>query len=78
MNFELGADIIQKTDQCKENFSCLSGKKSCICEPEQMFGSSLLIIKGKNYKECNYRGSFGYAYYCTCPSRMEIYKSYNI
>ena len=77
MKFKLEKEILDQTE-CNDNFSCLHGDKTCLCEADQMIGNSLLNIKPVNNKACDYKILFGYSsYYCHCPIRQEIYKRYN-
>ncbi len=78
MEFKVRADILNETIKCKKDFSCLSGKKDCLCEVEDSFDNKILFIKPMNHNMCDYKMSFGYSYICNCPTRKEIYNLYKI
>jgi hypothetical protein len=78
MKFQMGADIINRTLECEDNFSCLDDDKTCLCEATEMINNKLLFIKPVKNNSCNYMESFGYSYYCNCPTRNELYKLYRI
>jgi hypothetical protein len=79
MHIKLDADILNQSNQCRRDFSCLTGDKNCLCEVDRLIDHGLLFIKPAVNNICNHKMSFGYsAYYCTCPARVEIYKLYNI
>jgi len=76
--FKLEEEVLNQTDRCEGNFSCLDGDDSCLCEVDQIINDSLLYIKPSQNISCEYKVSFGYTtYYCNCPTRREIYKRYN-
>lgn len=78
MKFKLEADILNQTSKCNRDFSCLNGDKGCMCDVDYMINESLLYVKPPDNRACDYKISFGYsAYYCSCPTRREIYKQYN-
>ena len=76
--FRIDEEIIQSTTNCEFNFSCLSVDKPCICEVVCSIGCGLLEINPKICNDCKYRMSFGYTYFCHCPTRVEIYNRYTI
>lgn len=76
MKFDINPDIIKKTDQCRDNYSCLNDEGTCLCEAESHFDKSILFIKSPKML-CNYYMSFGHSHICKCPVRMEIYYRYN-
>ncbi len=64
MKFDLGADILQETDQCKDDFSCLSGDKGCVCDAKELIADSLLVLKDMKYRDCNYNVLYGFSVFC--------------
>jgi hypothetical protein len=79
MKFNTSADILNDTDKCHMNFSCLYGERECLCEIEESLNNNIMFIKaGNGSSQCNHRISFGYSYICNCPVRKEIYKIYNV
>ena len=77
-NKKISEDILQRTINCARDFSCLAVGKTPICKAKRSMGVSLLEITLKNFVDCSYRVSFGYTYFCTCPTRNEIYNRYNV
>ncbi|GBD97794.1 MAG TPA: hypothetical protein ENG83_03210 [Nitrospirae bacterium] len=76
MEFKIKADILNETDKCRENHSCLNGDKDCLCEVEDSFSNKIVFIKPVNNAACDYRMSFGYSFVCNCPTRKEIFNLY--
>jgi hypothetical protein len=77
---EIQTDILNKTVKCRENFSCLSGEKRCLCKVEKGIGNNnntVLFIKPARKTICDYIISYGYSFICFCPTRKEIYRLYN-
>lgn len=78
MHYHIDPEILKKTEKCGNNFSCLNGAENCLCEVDHMVDGKLLFIKPRNKINCDYKTSFGYSYYCNCPTRKEIYKLFKI
>ena len=68
--------VLKKTIKCKKDFSCLSGDKNRLCDVMDSIVSDMVRIALQSDKICSYRLSYGYSYYCLCPTRCEIYKRY--
>jgi hypothetical protein len=77
MDIQIGQDVIEKTTECDKNFSCLCGDKKDFCEIENPAESVFFVEKPKK-DTCQYRQPLARFYLCTCPTRQEIYKRYNI
>ncbi len=75
MVYKLEENVLNETIKCNDNFSCLNGDKNCLCEVDSSIDNKILFIKSNN-KTCSYKASFGYSYYCHCPTRKEIYRRY--
>ena len=75
---EIDKRIINETQKCRQDFSCLTGSKECLCEVEDNFNNKIHFIKPSCKGICDYRMSFGYSNICNCPTRKEIYKLYNV
>ena len=69
-------EILQKTTNCEFDFNCLFGDKQCLCEIKASIVNDLLELKPKFDIHCKYRMPFGDTFFCTCPTRNEIYKRY--
>lgn len=76
MKFDIHTEILNKADQCRDNYSCLHGEGKCLCEVESHFDKNILFVKSPKML-CNYYMSFGYSHICKCPARKEIYYRYN-
>lgn len=74
--FSVSDHIIKSTTNCENAFSCLSGKKDCLCEVESDYGTIIFLNAPNPNMFCSYRMSFGYSHVCHCPTRKEIYKQY--
>ena len=74
--FKVEENILNKTDKCRSDFSCLSGKKECLCPVEDSFDGIVLFVNPPCSSACGYMMSFGYSYVCNCPIRKEIYSKY--
>ena len=70
--------VLRETTKCANNFRCLSGDKSCFCEGIYSIGSDMIKIPLNPDRLCAYRLSYGYSYFCLCPTRCEIYNRYKI
>jgi hypothetical protein len=80
--FEIDKSIINETQKCRQDFSCLAGSKECLCEVEDSFSNKnknkINFIKLSCEGICDYRMSFGYSNICNCPVRKEIYRLYHV
>ncbi|TNF52770.1 hypothetical protein EP227_06875 [bacterium] len=70
--------ILKATNKCKNNFSCLDGKKNCMCKIIHSNNYHTVQIDGKPVNACNYILSMGSKMYCLCPVRNELYNRYKI
>ena len=80
MKFSISDEIKQSTTDCKKGFLCLEGNR-------EKFGKVKVkeCVDGKIYfleclveTKCSYKISFGTSYYCSCPTRKELFKKYNV
>ena len=78
MNIQISQDVIEKTTECDKNFSCLSDDQKSLCEIDSHPTESSFFIEKPKNEICNYRQPFARFYLCTCPTRQEIYKRYDI
>lgn len=79
MNLDINKHIINKTTKCMYDFSCLSGKKECLCAIENNRpAGNICFVNPENNHYCDYKIPFGYSYICTCPTRKEIHNRYHI
>lgn len=74
--YKISSDVLKATNKCRENFSCLTGIKDCLCEVTRYVDKGVLFINPPEHKSCNYMTLFGHSYLCNCPTRNEIYRVY--
>lgn len=80
MKLEISENILKNTTKCNKDFACLSGERECLCKLEDSIIDTpcFIIIRAENCGFCDYNVSFGNFFICTCPTRNEIYKCYEI
>jgi len=79
MDYQVSDKPKKQTTKCPYNFTCLNNDTWDTCSIERDLQGAFLAIRTKcNKTACAYRFPYGYSYYCTCPSRREIYQRYNI
>ncbi len=78
MDIQIDQDILKNTTQCEKNFSCLSCEKRQVCKVKYCAGEKILFVEPNQYEHCSYRMSFGDQFICSCLTRREIHKRYNI
>ena len=76
MKYKVNAETLERTVKCKYDFSCLHGKKECLCDVNKSIDDRLILVDPQSNEFCNYLLSFGKSYICNCPVRTEIYKKY--
>ena len=65
--------------KCPSNFACTTNHKWDTCSIERDLPVTFLVIDTKkNNNSCPYCFSYAGSYYCSCPVRLEIYRSDNI
>lgn len=78
MELKVSEEVLKDTSNCKQGFSCLSGKRECLCEVEDSSNGMVIFIKPScKLGLCHYRLSFGRSFICNCPVRKEIFNRYN-
>jgi hypothetical protein len=78
VGMEVNSSILKNTTKCKNNFSCLTGEKECLCEVRASSGHNSLLIYPKSDRDCFYLNPFGSSFFCFCPTRNETYNRYKI
>jgi len=66
---------IQKTENCKKDFECLSNNNHNFCKVVERL-ANVVFVNPTPEILCNYKLSFGQETICTCPTRKEIYNKY--
>jgi len=70
--------IIQRTE-CSKGFCCLNNEKhSCLNVKIDRFVSGETLFIDCKDESCDYRMTFGKSVICKCPTRMALFKKYNI
>lgn len=79
MAYQVSDKIKKQTIKCSYNFTCLNNDtwKTCLIDRDVQ-GAFLAIKTKSNKKDCTYRFSHASSYFCSCPTRREIYKRYKI
>ena len=70
-------EVIERTDKCPHNFSCLeTGKCFCACEVEQAHGKDILVLKSRSLEAafCKNYSEYGDDYVCLCPVHYHLYQ----
>ena len=76
--YKISEDVLKKTTKCANGFKCLENGSSTICKWESYLSPDVLFIKPKDGFNCAYLMSFGYSFICNCPTRIELYKRYQV
>jgi len=78
MDMQISEYIVMATTKCKKDFTCLAGKKDCLCEIEGSNGSRTVSVKANGNNGCNYKLHLNASVYCLCPTRNAIYNCYQV
>jgi transcription elongation factor Elf1 len=71
-------ETLKKTDRYPKDFSCLSSGGEDLCRVKESINEKIHFVECKDLSHCDYRASFGDSYFCTCPTRGEIFNKYGI
>jgi hypothetical protein len=79
MKLTVNENVLDITRRCKDSFSCLDGKRDCLCHVEDCADGKVHFVSPKDENGiCEYEMSFGYSFTCNYPIRKEIYNYYKI
>ena len=78
MKKEINPKIIKETTKCCFEFQCIEEDGKPQCEVEALSAGGVLFVKNPLSLNCNYHLSNGYGHICHCPTRIELYRKYNI
>jgi hypothetical protein len=79
MRFDIDNSTVRHTTKCSENFSCLDGRRECLCSVDDCSeGKIHFIVPERDNLHCDYQIPFGYSFTCNCPVRKEIYNVYRV
>jgi hypothetical protein len=77
MAYQVSDKTKKQTTKCSYNFACLNNNTWDTCSIERDIQRAFLAIRTKSNKSaCPYWFPYGSLYYCTCPTRREIYQHY--
>ena len=72
---EIKNEILEKTLLCTKSFACLNDINT-YCKVESCVNNQVLFVENHKNDLCYYRRTFGNSHFCTCPTRIEIYRKY--
>jgi hypothetical protein len=77
MKLQISEDILTKT-RCEKGFSCLSGERDDLCKVRKRIEAEVILLETCSDYSCHYATPYAYAFFCSCPTRKEIYYRYRI
>jgi hypothetical protein len=80
MDYHVSPELLEKSAKCNQDFACQKPFwKPCGTVKktinDRMFE---LGVNLQNLWPCHYGVAFGDGLYCTCPTRLEIFKQYGV
>jgi hypothetical protein len=85
MKFQISDEIKDRTTECPSDFSCLTedANPMCnidipMCNGDYISSENGLFIKPLSNDDCPYQMPFRSGFLCHCPTRLEIFKKYNV
>lgn len=79
MGFEVDEEILKETTKCKEGFVCLASEVHGLCKvASSAAGGKVLFVCAEKKTRCPYCVPFGNSFVCNCPTRIELYKRYEV
>ena len=70
---EIKKEILEETLLCTKSFACLNDINT-YCKVESCVKNLVHFVENNKNDFCNYRRTFGNSHFCTCPTRIEIYR----
>ena len=76
----ISSEILSQSQNCDKNYACQTPEWKGDCVPLYMVEDFALEVDGKNphIKKCPYSIELSGRFFCTCSSRIEIYKKYKV
>jgi hypothetical protein len=72
-------EVLQATNECPNNFSCLNSRSKeavpyCNCRVESFLGENLMFVspRDKNAVSCPYMIYYGRNHICQCPTHYHL------
>lgn len=78
MKFEIDEKIKKETRLCNINFACLAGSAEVLCKVEEFKNGCVLCLKPQCKMPCHYNILIDGLFFCSCPTRNEIYRKYSL
>ncbi len=75
---EIDKEIIEKTVNCRSDFSCLKNVKHTCCEVISCISEKVHFVDFTCTNYCSYLLNYGDSQICTCPARKDIYNKYKV
>jgi hypothetical protein len=77
MQTPVAREILDQTTRCDHDFQCQTPQGEPYCSASRMMSGTLLRVHiGEGMQLCSYLVSYDGDHYCTCPTRIEIFKRY--
>ena len=78
MEKEIDEKTVNETLYCEKNFACMKNDKHVCCKVVNCINKKVHFISSFDNNNCNYKMSFGTAYFCICPVRKKIFNRYGV
>jgi hypothetical protein len=78
MSYTISEETLKKTTKCDKDMKCLNNDKYPECEIDWIITDNSAFLKTKGSISCPYMTLFGRRFVCQCPTRLELYKEYEI
>jgi len=78
MKIEIPLEVINATTHCPKKFACLSRPDETICKVIYAPAGLYHFVHCTTTAPCPYRETIDSFDFCTCPTRIAIYKQYGI
>lgn len=78
MKIEVNQATLAATKKCKKDFLCISQSGKGICTVRACVADKAALIECAEKTPCEYKVEYDSTLICTCPTRIEIYKRYQI
>ena len=77
MEIKIDEDTLKSTTKCEKNFSCLKDQNG-LCKVEYYIPDIVYFAKCNEHISCRYKKGYGNSFFCSCPTRKEIYIKYKL
>ena len=66
------------TRDCSTDFACLNSKSKPVCKIEHCVDGEVHFIACNGKQHCRYARHFGFSFFCSCPTRKELFNDCGI